>query len=220
MQAIGEMPGQSAGESLEAADVAVQDIQRLDGLINIAIIFGCGLIALAARNENLNQRKQEFDIGRGGFKAERIDLIVRLFRANLEIRPTQEMSQLFVAPAQIEDKGARIVLLQGEGKKIREEALAAAGAPGQKRVGYVIAGAAAAVLNALMQIEIKRGSICRFDNRQGLAIEKRIPAMALVQSEEKGPVGIVIVGDIDLPEIEVRIAGAGREKCRELVVRF
>src|SRR5579864_1194990 len=128
------------------------------------------------------------------------------------------MSQLFVASAQIKNESARLVFLQGERKKICEEALAAAGAPGEERVGYVIAGAAAAVLNALMQVEIKRGSICRFDNRQCLAIEKCIPAMALVQGEEKGPVGIVIVGDINLPEIEVRIAGAGSKKCRELVV--
>ena len=38
---------------------------------DIAVVFGCGLVAIDARNEHLNEREQEFKIRRCGFKAKR-----------------------------------------------------------------------------------------------------------------------------------------------------
>ena len=97
----------------------------------------------------------------------------------------QKAGQFLVAAAQIKDEGARLIFLQSQCEEICEEGLAAAGAPGKKRVGHIIAGAAAAILNPLMQVEIERRSICGFYDGQGLTIEKRVPAVAFMQSEKE-----------------------------------
>src|SRR5205807_10366803 len=156
VQAVGQMPGQRAGERLESPDVAFQNIERLNGLEYVAVVLGGGLVMVVAADEHLHEREQEFNVLRGRFKAEWIDAIFSSFSADFEIRSVQQVGQLFVAASQVKDEGAGIVLLQGHRDEVHGKGFAAAGAPSNEGVAYVIAGAARAILDALVQVEIER----------------------------------------------------------------
>src|SRR5205823_1434564 len=138
------------------------------------------LIVVIPADQHLHERKQEFEILRGWLKAKRINAVFAGFGADFEIRAAQQAGKLFVASAQVKDERPGTVFLKRQGQKIIKERLAAAGAAGHKRMGYIVAGIAGSVLDALMEIQIERSSIDGFDNGQGLAVEKRVPAMALV----------------------------------------
>ena len=69
-----------------------------------------------------------------------------------------------------------------------------------------------------MQIEVKRGPVRGLHEGQRLTIKKGVPAMALMERKQKRPIGIVVVGDVELAEIEMRVSGAGGKKCRQLVI--
>src|SRR5207248_1128613 len=98
---------------------------------------------------HLHEREQEFNVLRGRFKAEWIDAIVAGFRADFEIGACQQAGKLLVTSAHIKDESAWIVFFERQRQKIVEERFAAAGAPGNKGVGDIIAGVASAVLDAL-----------------------------------------------------------------------
>lgn len=80
-------------------------------------------------------------------------------------------------------------------------------------MAYIVAARAGAVLNALVQVEIERRSIDGFNECEGLAIEKCIPTLALVECVEERPIGVIVIGYPELAEIEMRIAGAVAKKA-------
>src|SRR5579859_5278395 len=124
------------------------------------------------------------------------------------------MCELFVTSAQVKDEGPGIVFLQRERDEIHGEGFSAPRASGKERMAYIVAGIAGAILDALMKIQIERRSIDGFHDGQGLPVEKRIPAVAFMKGEQERPIGIVVVRDVELAEIEMAVAGACGEKCR------
>src|SRR5882672_2245622 len=112
VQAVGEVPGQGAGEGLESADGAIKDIQGLDGLKYVADVLARGLIGVPARKQNLDEGEEKLQVLCRGLQSERIDPESAPIRANFEVRTTKQPRQLFIAASQIKDEGARIILLQ------------------------------------------------------------------------------------------------------------
>ena len=71
---------------------------------------------------------------------------------------------------------------------------------------------------AVMEIQEVRGVVVRFQDRQVLLTEMRVPTLATVESEEKGIIGIIGIEKIQGSEVKSVIAGNCREKCIEKVV--
>src|SRR5205807_4846155 len=106
VQAVGQMPGQRAGERLESPDVAFQNIERLNGLEYVAVVLGGGLVMVVAADEHLHEREQELDVLCCRFKAEWIDAILARLRPDPEIGAVQQGGQFFVAASQIKNEGS------------------------------------------------------------------------------------------------------------------
>src|SRR5205807_9327420 len=119
----------------------------------------------------------------------------------------------FVASAQIKDEVAWIVFLQGKSNEIHNKGFPATGASGKESMAHIVAAAARRVLDTLMEIEIERRAIDGFHDGQGLAVEIGVPSLAFMQGKQERPVGIVIVRNVELAEIEMAVAGACGEKC-------
>jgi len=71
---------------------------------------------------------------------------------------------------------------------------------------------------AVMEIQEVRGVVVRFQDRQVLLTEMRVPTLATVESEEKGIIGIIGIEKIQGSEVKSVIAGNRSEKCIEKVV--
>ena len=88
-------------------------------------------------HQDLYKQGQEVEILLCGRERERIESKITGFKAYPYKGAVEELSEAFKAPAQIKNKGMRLVLLQVGDKEVQEERFSCSGAAENHGVGHI-----------------------------------------------------------------------------------
>ena len=86
---------------------AVEDVEVLDGLVELAVLEVAEAIVVVAFQQHADERMQEVQVLRRRLERERVDRDAVLPKAELEIAPAEQRRQLPVAVPEVEDDGQR-----------------------------------------------------------------------------------------------------------------
>ena len=161
--------------------------------------------------EHPHERKQEMQMLRGGVQTERIDREVAVREADAPGAAAQQRRELVIAPAHIEDRGDRVVLLRMHDEEVHEERLPRPRRPGHQRVPDIV---------DVQVPEIRRLMGGLKDREILAAVEVRARPLAGVEREEEAEVGDVRVEERQPPQIVRAVAGKDRQPGVQEVVRF
>ena len=138
VEPTGKRSRQQVRQGEEATLTAIEDVEVLDRLVDLAVLDVADAIPVVAFQQHAHERVEEMQVLGCRFQRKRIDGDVALPQTDLEIAPAKECRQLAIAVADIEDDGQRVVLLRVRDQEVEQKALAAAGRAQHERVPDVL----------------------------------------------------------------------------------
>ena len=144
---------QQVREREQAPLAAVEHVEVLDCLVDLAVLEVADPIAVIAFEQHAHERMQEVQVLGRRLERERVDRDAVLPQTELQIAPAEERRQLPVAVSDVEDDGLRRVLLRVRDQEVQQEALAAAGRAEDERVADVLHVEVEGVRRAVRRLE-------------------------------------------------------------------
>src|SRR5262249_38419645 len=115
------------GEREKATLAAVEHIQVLDGLVNLAVLEIAHAVAVVAFQEHSNKGMEEVQVLGRRLQREGVDSDAMLPQPNFQVSSAEERRQLAVAVAHIEDDCLRHVFLRVRDQEVEQKTLTASG---------------------------------------------------------------------------------------------
>ena len=81
-------------------------------MVQIAFRGRVELASLLSLNQNLEEQREKVEILFRRWQGERVDLEILGFQSDANIRAAKQLREALKAPAEIEDEGVRVVLLE------------------------------------------------------------------------------------------------------------
>src|SRR3984893_17293727 len=133
----GTIISESICQHAQRAQRWVHCIQVLDLMEEIALGGWVELARPLALDQDFQEESQEVEILFRGWQRKRVDLEVLGLKPNSNIRPAEELSEAFKAPAQIEDEGVRRVLLQVGNQEVQKKTFSCSRSTKNHGVGHI-----------------------------------------------------------------------------------
>ena len=165
-----QRPREDVGEGKQPPLIRVERVDRLDLFEQRLIVRAAQRVLAAGLHQHLHEREQKLQIRRRRCETERIDLDVGPVQGDPQGPAPEIRRERVIAPAEVEDQGARAVTLQMRDEEVEEERFPTAGRPQHECVAHVVD----------VQIEVVRRPVGRVEHRQGFAPEVGVPHRARI----------------------------------------
>ena len=201
---------QDVAQGEQAALIGIEGVEGLELLIQ-RLVVGAGHRVLAAGlNQDAHEREQKLQVGLGRREAERIDGEARPVEGDPQRLAAEIRREAVVAPAEIEDQGARAVALQMGDQEVEQERFPAPGRPEDQRVADVFD----------VQVEVVRRPLRGVEHGEGFAAQVRVGLGAGVLCEQEREVGVIRVQQMHRADVVGAVPRQHGQPGVEQVVAF
>ena len=172
---------------------------------------GVKLIASAGLDQHAQEEVQKVQVLVGGFQREGIDGEAGVLQPDVQVCAAEDARQRFVAAAQVEDEGQRLILLQ----RLQD------GKPAVNDLPAPVAPSSSVwATSPECKIHVVRRAMRRFEDGEILAFEMRVPPRAAIDGKQERQVGVIGVECPLLAKVELLVAGHRGEERIQQVVAF